>query len=256
MLDHEHKVPGRYIRHTRRGVDLIFPHHENEIAQAEAATGKKFVNFWLHNEHLLVDGKKMSKSLGNYYTLRDLTLQGHDLRAIRYLLLSTHYRRKLNFTMKALKAAENTVNKLTDFDDRLSGAGMDAEYNESLAKIAGETKTKFEETMDNDMDIRHALAAIFALVRRTNRAIDSGSASKKNLEDIKKLMNEFDSVLGILGHEKEGLPEELGELIEKRERARKDKDFKTADKIRAELFDRGVVLEDADGAVRWKWRRQ
>jgi cysteinyl-tRNA synthetase len=237
------------------GVDLIFPHHENEIAQAEAATGKKFVNFWLHNEHLLVEGKKMSKSLGKYYTLRDLLEQGHDPRAIRYLLLATHYRRKMNFTKKALKAAENTVKKLDDFVGRLSSTDPTAKYNENLSKITKEAKTKFVEAMDNDIDIRHALAAIFNLARETNRAIDTGVAPEKNLQEIHKLMTDFDSVLGILSEVRDELPDELKELIEKREKARKEKDFKTADRIRQELYERGIVLEDADGGVRWKWRR-
>jgi cysteinyl-tRNA synthetase len=237
------------------GVDLIFPHHENEIAQAEAATGKKFVNYWLHNEHLLVDGRKMSKSLGNYYTLRDLIKGGHDSRAIRFLLLQTHYRRKLNFTTKALKGAEITVNKLIDFAGRLSGAGTDAKYNKGLAKITEEAKTKFIEAMDNDIDIRHALAAIFELVRETNKAIDKGEASQKNLKETHELMMEFDSVLGIIDEKKEGLPKELEELIEKREHARREKDFKTADEIRDKLLEKGIVLEDAEGGPRWKWRK-
>ena len=237
------------------GVDLIFPHHENEIAQAEATTGKRFVNYWLHNEHLLVEGRKMSKSLGNYYTLRDLIDQGYDPRAIRFLLLSTHYRRKMNFTMKGLKDAENTLNKLIDFFDRLSSAGADAKYNEHLSKIANETKIKFEDAMDNDIDIRHALSAIFNLVSETNKAIDKGNASKKNLEEIHKLMTDFDSVLGILEGKKDELPGELKELIEKREHAREEKDFKTADRIRDELLEKGIVLEDVEGGARWKWRK-
>jgi cysteinyl-tRNA synthetase len=237
------------------GVDLIFPHHENEIAQSQAATGSKFVNFWLHNEHLLVEGSKMSKSLGNYYTLRDLIEKGRDPRAIRFLLLSTHYRRKLNFTMKALKGAEKTVNKLIDFIDRLSTAKAGADYNEGLSKITKETKKKFEEAMDNDIDIRHALSTIFELVRETNKAMDKGEASQENIKEIHALMMEFDSVLGILEEKKDELPVELKDLLEKREQARGEKDFKTADEIRDELFDRGVVLEDAEGGPRWKWRK-
>jgi cysteinyl-tRNA synthetase len=237
------------------GVDLIFPHHENEIAQAEAASGEKFVNYWLHNEHLLVEGQKMSKSLGNYYTLRDLLDQGHDPRAIRYLLLSTHYRRKLNFTKKALKAAENTVNKLIDFVDRLSNAGANAEFSEGFSNSAKNTKKEFEKAMDDDIDIRHALAAIFSLVRETNRAIEKNEASQKNLEEVHELMLDFDSVLGILNHKKEELPAELKELIEKREKARASKDFKTADSIRRKLFEKGIVLEDVDDGARWKWRK-
>jgi cysteinyl-tRNA synthetase len=238
------------------GVDLIFPHHENEIAQAEATTGKKFVNYWLHNEHLLVEGKKMSKSLGNYYTLRDILDRGHDPGAIRYLLLQTHYRRKMNFTFDALSDAETTIRKLIDFVDRLGSTTPSEGRNESLSKAARKAKIKFNEAMDNDIDIRHALSAIFGLVREANRAMDKEEASKENLEEIKKLMGEFDSVLGILEEKKEELPEELVDLIEKREKARKDKDFKTADEIRDELSKRGVILEDADGGARWKWKRK
>ncbi len=236
------------------GVDLIFPHHGNEIAQAEAATGKRFVNYWLHNEHLLVENKKMSKSLGNYYTLRDLVARGHNPSAIRYLLLATHYRRKMNFTLKDLKAAENTVNKLADFVGRLSD-GQDEKYSGHLSKIAERAKTDFEAAMDDDLDIRRALAAIFALVRETNGAMDRGEASAKNLEEIRTVMMDFDSVLGILGSEKGELSSELIELIDKRDKARKEKDFKTADKIRQDLFDRGIVLEDVDGGTKWKRRK-
>lgn len=235
------------------GVDLVFPHHENEIAQAEAASGKQFVKYWLHNEHLLVEDKKMSKSHGNYYTLRDLISRGHDPKAVRYLLFATHYRKRMNFTIKDLKAAENTVNRLVDFVDRL-GTRVEGNYNEHLSKIGKGAKIKFVESLNDDMDIRRALAAVFSLVKETNRAMEKCEASQKNLEEIRKIMMEFDSILGFLylKDEKVELSSEVMELIGKRDKARKNKDFHAADKIRKELSDRGILLEDIDGKTLWK----
>jgi cysteinyl-tRNA synthetase len=237
------------------GVDLVFPHHENEIAQSEAATGKKFVSYWFHNEHLLVDNRKMSKSLGNFYTLRDLLNQGHDPKAIRYLLLSTHYRQKLNFTFRGLEMARETVNGLIDFMGRLKETKPRGEWNEELHRKALEAKQKFEEYMDDDLDIRQALAVIFTLVRETNKAIDSGRVSRENLDEVYDIMRKFDGVLGILEEEEREIPEEWLLLIKEREKARANRDYAKADKIRAELFERGIILEDTPEGTRWKWRR-
>ncbi|NOZ76538.1 MAG: class I tRNA ligase family protein, partial [Euryarchaeota archaeon] len=234
------------------GVDLIFPHHENEIAQAEGATGKTFVRYWLHNEHLLVEGQKMSKSLGNFYTLRDLLERGHSPLAVRYLLLSSHYRQKLNFTFKRLRDAERTVERLRDFVARLRDAGTDAPWNEDLHKKTEEALREFEERMDDDLDTPRALAAVFELVRETNRAIEDGAASRENLDEVRTALLGFDRVLGILEEEKEELPGELAALIKEREEARKRRDFATADRIRAELKERGILLEDGPGGTRWR----
>ncbi|MFQ6135579.1 MAG: cysteine--tRNA ligase [Candidatus Hydrothermarchaeales archaeon] len=236
------------------GVDLIFPHHENEIAQSEGATGKKFVNYWIHNEHLMVEGKKMSKSLGNFYTLRDLLKEGHDPRAIRYLLLSAHYRKKLNFTIKGLEAAAGTVHRLIDFLDKIQETKTEAKWNGRLHKRVLETKRRFEDAMDDDLDISSALAAIFDLVRETNKAIEEDEASEKNLSEVYDLMMDFDGVLGVLKHEREELEPEIEQLIEKREEARKRKDWDTADKIREQVLKEGIILEDTPRGVRWRRR--
>ncbi len=234
------------------GVDLIFPHHENEIAQSEGATGKPFVRYWLHNEHLLVEGQKMSKSLGNFYTLRDLLDKGHEPAAIRYLLLSSHYRQKLNFTFKRLRDAERTVERLRDFMARLQEIETNAPWNQELYEKTEATVRKFEGRMDDDLDTPRALAAVFELVGATNRAIEDGTASRENLDEIHKTFMNFDQVLGILQGKKEELPEELAALIKEREEARKRKDFATADRIRAELKEKGILLEDGPEGTRWK----
>ena len=239
------------------GVDLVFPHHENEIAQSVSATGKRFVNYWVHNEHLLVEGRKMSKSLGNFYTLRDLLERGHDPNAIRYLLLSSHYRQKLNFTFKRLNAARNTVQRLSDFLDRIKNAGglVGKEWNEKLHKETIKTKERFDDAMDDDLNTPRALAAMFNLVNRTNRAIENKNASKENLEEVYDLFMKFDSVLKILEHrehKKDEIPEELEELIKRREEARKRRDWETADSIRALLKEKGVIIEDTPDGPRWK----
>lgn len=256
------------------GVDLIFPHHENEIAQSEGATGKKFVNFWVHSEHLLVEGKKMSKSLGNFYTLRDLLSKGYEPKAIRYLLLSTHYKQKLNFTFKALDSAKNIVEKLMNFMERL-----DATYekeDKTFEKTLKKTRENFEKAMDNDFDINKALVVVFELVKKVNKMIEAGKFGQKNAEETKELMLKFDKVLGILGKKKIELSMEkmeklvelarglrlevrgtdfetiMKELVKLRNEARAKKDYKTSDKIRSELYVLGIVLEDTEKETRWK----
>jgi len=236
------------------GVDLIFPHHENEIAQSEAATGKKFANYWLHSEHLMVEGKKMAKSLGNFYTLRDLLKMGYDPKAIRFLLLSTHYRQQLNFTFEGLKAAENTVQRLFNFVDRLKtarGSGCGGE----LQKLMQKAKQEFEEAMDDDLNINLAIVSLFNFTREVNRLIDQNKLSREEAKSVIKLLLDFDKVLGVLGEikeEEEPLPEEILRLIQRREEARKAKDWKTADEIREKLRGMGILLEDTPEGVRWK----
>lgn len=229
------------------GVDLIFPHHENEIAQSEGATGKKFVNYWVHNEHLLVNGKKMSKSLGNFYTLRDLLGQGRTPKAIRYLLLATHYRQQLNFTLEGLESAENSVKRLLDFMALLKNVKKEKESKE-VEKLINEAKKGFEDAMDDDMNISKALANIFDFVKEINKV----ELGKKDAEKIIQAMNEFDKVLGLLEEKEIELTEEQKLMIDEREKARKAKDFKTADKIRDELLAQGIVLEDTPEGIRWK----
>jgi cysteinyl-tRNA synthetase len=234
------------------GVDLVFPHHENEIAQHKAATGKPLARFWLHNEHLLVDGKKMSKSLGNFYTLRDLFGKGHKPKAVRYILLATHYRQKLNFTIKALKSAESSVNRLLDFMDMLEKpAGKEFA---GLKKVLDKARKGFDKAMDNDLNIAEALASIFDLVKEVNVLSEKGNLGKKGAKMVKDLMLEFDGVLGILEEEKLPLGKQVEILIYKREKARKEKDWKEADAIRDKLKEMGVVLEDSPKGVKWKVR--
>jgi len=236
------------------GVDLIFPHHENEIAQSKGAVEELFVNYWLHVEHLMVEGQKMSKSLGNFYTLRDLLERGYDPRAIRYLLLSTHYRQQLNFTFQALKAAENTVQNLFDFIARLNEV-EEVRENEQVDELIKESRKRFENAMDNDLNISVGLVAIFDLINEVNKLMVEDKIGMKNAKDIISLMLEFDKVLG-LGLEEaireEELPEEIKEMIQKREEARKGKDWKTADEIRAKIKEIGFALEDTPEGVRWK----
>jgi cysteinyl-tRNA synthetase len=234
------------------GEDNIFPHHESEIAQSEGATGKQFVRYWMHARHLMVNGEKMSKSLGNFYTLKDLMRKGYSAKAFRYLMLSAHYRTNLNFTEENLKNAEKTVNGLVDFVDRIKELKAEGEYNRTIADKMDEVKRKFTESLDDDLNMPLALAAIFELVNETNKAIDEKKVSKRNLEEVYDLMMDFDKVLGILEHEKGELPKEAEELIRRREEARKAKDWKTADKIREELKAMGIILEDTSQGVRWR----
>jgi cysteinyl-tRNA synthetase len=235
------------------GVDNIFPHHENEIAQSEAATGKKFVNYWLHNEHLLVEGRKMAKRLGNYFTVKDLTAKGHDPRAIRYLMLSTHYRQQLNFTFEGLEAAKNTLERLTNFARRLldaNGSGCD----EDLSQLADRFQTTFEEAMDDDLNINIALAALFDFVRDVNNHLDKNMVSSQEAKRIYSLIMKLDGVLGVIRDvsRQEKLPKEAEELIRNREKARQAKDWTEADKLREQLKSMGVIIEDTAQGVKWR----
>jgi cysteinyl-tRNA synthetase len=233
------------------GVDLIFPHHENEIAQSEGFSGKKFANYWFHNEHLLVEGKKMSKSLGNFYTLRDLLNKGNNPKAIRYLLLSANYRVQLNFTEEAVKAAENAVQRLNDFIIKIKEIKSNLENN-GINKLIQKTRKGFDKEMNNDLNISGALAVIFDFVKEINTSMMEDKIGKQNACEIIGLMNEFDKVLGVLGEKEEKLSPEVKKLIDEREKARKEKDFKKADKLRNELKEKGIVLEDTKEGVRWK----
>ncbi len=232
------------------GVDNIFPHHENEIAQSEAATGKKFVNYWLHCAHLLVNNEKMSKSKGNFYTLRDLLQKGYNPVAIRYLLLTTHYRDPLNFTEKSLKAAENTIRNYNGFYSSLSffkeGKGEDIE------KEIEKAKNGFIENLDDDLNISPALASIFNLIKFANKRISEGKFGEKEAEKVKKFLKEVDYVLCILEKKDEKIPEEYLELIKEREKARKEKNYKRADEIREYLKNKGIILEDTPYGTIWK----
>jgi cysteinyl-tRNA synthetase len=233
------------------GVDLIFPHHENEIAQSEAATGEKFVNFWLHNEHLMVEGKKMAKSFGNYYTLRDLLDKGYNPVAIRYLLLATHYKQQLNFTFDGLEASKNALQRLYDFVDNLKIVRGDRD-NPEVKEILAKAKQEFEQALDDDLNVSEVLGVIFNLVKDVNRLADEKSISKTDADKVIDSMNHFDSVLGILKREELILDEEIKSLIEKRTKAREDKDFRLSDQIRKDLEAKGIILEDTPQGTKWK----
>ena len=235
------------------GVDNMFPHHENEIAQSEAATGKKFVNYWLHNEHLLVEGKKMAKRLHNYYTLKDLMAKGYDPTAIRYLMMSAHYRQQINFTFEGLEAARKTLERLTNFVNRLLETnGKPA--GDKINQLNEGVQKGFEAAMDDDLNVSVALAHLFDFVRDVNNLLDNGEVSKEEGKGICDLMSKFDKVLGVIGQvkEKEKLSKEAEELINRREDARKNKDWKTADQIRDQLKTMGIVIEDTAQGIRWR----
>ena len=236
-------------------VDNIFPHHQNEIAQSEGATGKTFVNYWMHSEHLLVDGKKMAKSLGNFFTLRDIRDKGYSPKSLRYLLLSTHYRQQLNFTFESLDAAENTISGLLDFTGRLNDYDVKSDDNKDITQLAETAKDSFWSAMYDDLDTSKALEAMFNLVSAINKVMETKKFSTENAKDILATMTDFDNVLGVLASEDIELTEEQKQLIDKREQARKEKNWDEADKIRDKLDKLGIVIEDTGKGIRWKKKR-
>jgi len=236
------------------GIDLIFPHHENEIAQSEGANGKRFVNYWLHCEYLVVDGKKMAKSLGNFYTLRDVLSKGYKPMALRYLLLSTHYRGQLNFTFEALASAGEAVEKLRNLAELLKETSEKESSAESCAGEIEKSKKEFDSALEDDLNISGALAALFSFAKEMNRRIAENSLSSADAKQALSVLMKFDSVLGVIGEikEKEELPEGIMQLINEREEARKRKDYKKSDAIRAELAKKGIMLLDSKDGVKWK----
>ncbi len=231
------------------GEDNIFPHHENEIAQSEAATGTQFVNYWLHCRHLLVDNQKMSKSLGNFYTLRDLLDKGFKPRGLRYALLSTHYRQPMNFTLDSLHSAENSVQRLLDFMNALETAGG-AGYD--VAPILRQTQERFETSLDDDLNIAGALGAIFEMVREVNRALAQKQLSAAAAQQVSALMRRFDTVLGLLHPDAEAHDSRAEALLLERQEARKRRDFARADAIRDDLRQLDYVVEDTPQGSRLK----
>ncbi len=234
------------------GVDNIFPHHENEIAQSEGATGKTFARYWLHAEHLIIDGRSMSKSLGNYYTLPDLLAKGYDPLAIHYLLLSTHYRRQVNLTFEALDAAAAAVTRLTDFYRRV--AEYEGDGGDELADEVGAAEVSFESSLARDLGIAEALAAVFDLVTAANRAMDRGELSAAGRGKLLAALDSFDRVLDVFRAAPVALDDEIEKLIAEREEARRAQDYARADAVREKLSGMGIVLEDTPEGVRWKRR--
>lgn len=239
------------------GVDNIFPHHENEIAQSEAYSGKKFVNYWLHCRHLIVDGEKMSKSKENQYTLRELLGKKHDPLALRLLLLATHYRKMLNFTFEGLHQAEASLQRIKDFIYELENRKFKKEGNKDIPKLIEKTRKKFIEGLSNDLNISVSLTALFEMIRRVNILIAKEKLNQKNAEELISLICSFDKVLALLPEKEEKtLSIDIEEKIKIREKARAEKNYELADKIRQELLELGIVLEDTKDGVRWKIKKK
>ena len=251
------------------GVDLVFPHHENEIAQSEGATGRPFSRLWLHSEHLIINGEKMSKSLGNFFTLRDLFAQGHKPSTIRYLLLSVPYRRQLNFTDDGLKQAQNSIERLRNFVARLKAAQFKSGSNPDIQKRADDAEEKFDAGLADDLNTAVALATVFDLVRDINTAMDRGTFLQQDAPRLMATMEKFDEILSLLadddsdklaklgfGAKDARMPaEQIEALVEERNAAKRRRDFKRSDEIRKLLADSGIILEDTkDGTVRWKYK--
>ena len=264
------------------GEDLIFPHHENEIAQSESMTGKTFAHFWFHARFLLVEGEKMSKSLGNFFTLRDLVLKGYRPSSIRYLLASVPYRHQLNFTFDGLKQAAISVERLRNFRLRLTAATFPSGTGNDMQALANDTVDRMRAALDDDLNSAQAQAAIFDMVRRANAAFDAGEMRKDDVPPLLDALAKFDEIFAVLndddgpkmeqvfdwalaeGREKD-ISQELREAIQsgklshadieekiaEMEAARRARDFKTSDAIRAQLTDAGVIVENTKAGVRW-----
>ena len=265
------------------GEDLIFPHHENEIAQSESLTGKTFANFWFHARFLLVEGEKMSKSLGNFFTPRDLVLKGHKPSSIRYLLTSVSYRNQLNFTFDGLRQAATSVDRLRNFRLRLTSGQFPDGTNEAMATLARETRERMKAALEDDLNAAQAQAAIFEMVRAANAAFDAGEVRKGDVSALLGAVERFDEIFAVLadddvakmkaildwaraeGREKDISPEALAivgsaalsdPVIEARvaemSAARAARDFKRSDALRAELTGAGIVVEISKDGIRWR----
>ncbi len=265
------------------GEDLVFPHHENEIAQSESLTGKMFARFWFHVRFLLVEGEKMSKSLGNFYTLRDLVLKGHRPSSIRYLLTSVPYRNQLNFTFDGLKQAAVSVERLRNFRQRLTAGNFPSGSCAEMQSLASETIDRMKNALEDDLNAAQAQAALFEMVRTANAALDAGGIKKDDVQPLLGVLEKFDEVFAVLkdddvpkmkqvlewasteGREKDISAElreavQSGQLsdadIEKKisemEAARKARNFKISDALRAELTTAGIVIENTKDGVRWR----
>jgi len=265
------------------GEDLIFPHHENEIAQSESLTGKPFAHFWFHARFLLVEGEKMSKSLGNFFTPRDLVLKGHKPSSIRYLLASVPYRNQLNFTFDGLKQAAVSVDRLRNFRLRLTAGNFADGSNEQMQKLAAETVDRMRAALDDDLNTAQAQAAIFEMVRQANTAFDTGGVMKEDVPPLLAALEKFDEIFAVLqdddlpkmkrvlqwaqaeGREKD-IRQELRDALQSGERsdadieakiadmkaARTARDFKRSDAIRAELAEAGILVEITKDGIRWR----
>ena len=237
------------------GVDLMFPHHENEIAQSEAANHKQFARYWLHSEHLAdATGEKMSKSAGGFTTLRDLSGAGHDPVAVRFFLLANaHYRARIRLSSEALHAAAEQVRRLREFADRVrrsAPAGIRDDSN--FVRRIDEVRAGYREALDDDLNLPQGIGLVFELVREANAALDAGTVGEQGLQRLLGLIDDFDAHLDVVRSEEPGLAQEVERLIAEREAARKGRDFSRADQIREELREKGIALEDSKEGVRWR----
>jgi cysteinyl-tRNA synthetase len=265
------------------GEDLIFPHHENEIAQSEALTGKPFVKVWVHSRFLLVEGEKMAKSAGNFFTVRDLVLMGHKPSSIRFLLMSVPYRKQLNFTFDGLTQAANSVERLRNFKRRLETSQFPAGSNPSIAELAEKASTEMRAAMEDDLNTARALGAVFDLVRDANAAADNGQVHQDDAPKLRKVLDQFDEIFAVLQDDDAAKiratvewakadgkadkisavaaelakaaslsDEDVEKLVAEHSQARKTRDFARSDAIRNQLADNGIILENTKEGVRWK----
>ena len=237
------------------GVDLIFPHHENEIAQSVSLTGKPFARYWLHSEFLLVDGQKMSKSLGNFYTLRDVLGRGYPPETVRYLLASVPYRKQLNFTFEGLKSAATAVERLRNFQLRLDKGKFPPGNNDQIAMRTVQAEKQFGESLDDDLNTAGALGALFEYLRDANIAMDAGEFREENAGPARAFLRRFDQIFDVLRPSEQAVSMSDAEVeakIAARTQAKKARNFAEADGIRDELLALGVILEDTKDGVRWK----
>lgn len=251
------KYLGEQIDIHAGGEDLVFPHHENEIAQSEAANGKGFSKYWLHNAFLNIDNKKMSKSLGNFFTVREIS-EKYDLQILRFFMLSAHYRSPLNFSAELMEAAKNGLERIVTAAQNLKflmGTTKTTQMSETEKETFAKTQEfvdTFERAMDDDFNTADAISAVFELVKYANTTA-SGESSEEYLQKLYELLVKLTDVLGIIVEKKEELLDaDIEELIAQRQAARKERNFARADEIRAELLEKGIVLEDTREGVKWK----
>ncbi|MEE1197386.1 MAG: cysteine--tRNA ligase [Lachnospiraceae bacterium] len=251
------KYLGEEIDIHAGGEDLVFPHHENEIAQSECCNGKIFARYWMHNAFLNIDNKKMSKSLGNFFTVRDIQ-EKYDLQVLRFFMLSAHYRSQLNFSAELMEASKNALERIVTAENRLKDLLKNAktedanEAEAALMEAAKEYTAKFDEAMDDDVNTADAISAIFELVKFANTNTDENS-SKVFVEALKQQLEELCGILGlIVDKEEEMLDQDIEDLIAERQAARKAKNFARADEIRNLLLEKGIILEDTREGVKWK----
>lgn len=251
------KYLGEEIDIHAGGEDLIFPHHENEIAQSEACNGKIFARYWLHNGFLNIDNKKMSKSLGNFFTVREIS-EKYDLQVLRFFMLSAHYRSPLNFSADLMEAAKNSLERIRNGASNLKHLSQNArteqmtDSEKAILEESGRFVEKFENAMDDDFNTADGISAVFELVKYINTKVDETS-SRELLEQLSQRMEQLCGILGIILEEKEEiLDEEIERLIAERQAARKEKNFARADEIRGILLEQGIILEDTREGVKWK----